>query len=123
MMQALPNIQSLANTITTDNIEIALGSRIGTDNDIVHSLSLEVRKKKMINELLMAVLLAVRFVGGHCRCLCGTVLNSTFIGDAGAGATTVYAIVEHSKSWCRWHSFCWVALGVPYDNRGKTWNE
>ncbi|GKZ33830.1 hypothetical protein AbraIFM66950_003914 [Aspergillus brasiliensis] len=123
MTQALPNIQNLTDTITTAKIEIALGSWMGTDDDIVQSLSLAVfllsqavasmqsvvavadsyeaaQKKKMINEILMAVLLVVPFVGeleAVTDVFAGLSRIITLIGDVGAGATTVYAIVEDPK--------------------------
>ncbi|GKZ69379.1 hypothetical protein AnigIFM50267_004574 [Aspergillus niger] len=123
MTQALPNIQNLTDTITTAKIEIALGSWMDTDDDIVQSLSLAVfllsqavasmqsvvavaesyeaaQKKKMINEMLMGVLLVVPFVGeldAVADVFAGLSRIITLIGDAGAGATTVYAIVEDPK--------------------------
>ncbi|KAL3259953.1 hypothetical protein ABHI18_004927, partial [Aspergillus niger] len=123
MTQALPNIQNLTDTITTAKIEIALGSWMDTDDDIVQSLSLAVfllsqavasmqsvvavaesyeaaQKKKMINEILMGVLLVVPFVGeldAVADVFAGLSRIITLIGDAGAGATTIYAIVEDPK--------------------------
>ncbi|TPR02302.1 alpha/beta hydrolase fold family protein [Aspergillus niger] len=114
---------ALTDTITTAKIEIALGSWMGTDDDIVQSLSLAVfllsqavasmqsvvavaesyeaaQKKKMINVILMGVLLVVPFMGEFdavADVFAGLSRIITLIGDAGAGATTVYAIVEDPK--------------------------
>ncbi|KAL7661834.1 hypothetical protein ACMYSQ_001205 [Aspergillus niger] len=96
---------------------------MGTDDDIVQSLSLAVfllsqavasmqsvvavaesyeaaQKKKMINVILMGVLLVVPFMGEFdavADVFAGLSRIITLIGDAGAGATTVYAIVEDPK--------------------------
>ncbi|OJK04633.1 carbohydrate-binding module family 24 protein [Aspergillus aculeatus ATCC 16872] len=123
MVQALPNVQNLTATISVAKIELALGSWLGTTDDLVQSLSLAVfmlsqavasmqavvatadsyeaaKKKEMINEILMGVLLVVPFLGeleAVADVFAGLSRIITMIGDVGIGATTVYAIVDNPK--------------------------
>ncbi|KKK24697.1 hypothetical protein ARAM_003767 [Aspergillus rambellii] len=121
--QALPNLQNLTATISTAKIDLALGSWLGTTDDVVQSLSMAVfllsqavanmqavvaitnsyeaaKKKQMINKILIGVLLLVPFLGeldAVADTLVGLARIIRMIGDAGVGATTIYNIVQDPK--------------------------
>lgn len=123
MTQALPNMQNLTSTMYAAKIELALGSWLGTADDVVQSVSMAVfmlsqavvnmqsvveigdsyeaaEKKKMINDILMGVLLVVPFLGEVsvvADAFVGMSRIIRMIGDAGLGATTIYDIVEDPK--------------------------
>ncbi|KAJ6029918.1 carbohydrate-binding module family 24 protein [Penicillium canescens] len=123
MTQALPNLQNLTATISVAKIELALGSWLGGTDDLVQSISMAVfmlsqavtnmqevvevadsyeatKKKELINNILMGVLLVVPFLGEVdlvADAFVGLSRIITLIGDAAVGATTIYAIVEDPK--------------------------
>ncbi|KAL4795278.1 hypothetical protein BDV19DRAFT_389410 [Aspergillus venezuelensis] len=123
MDAALPNIQNLTSSIFAAQMELALGSWPGATDDVAQSLSMPVsllsqavtnmetvvdvaeeyeaaKKKEMINETLMGVLLVVPFLGeltAVADVFAGMSRIISLIGDVGMGAATVYAIVEEPK--------------------------
>ncbi|KAJ6124088.1 carbohydrate-binding module family 24 protein [Penicillium samsonianum] len=123
MTQAMPNIQNLTETISVAKIELALGSWMGSTDDVVQTLSMAVfllsqavtnmqavvdvaddydaaKKKELINNILMGVLLVIPFLGELdlvADAFTGLARVITMIGDAGIGATTIYSIVEDPK--------------------------
>ncbi|PTU19048.1 hypothetical protein P175DRAFT_0511437 [Aspergillus ochraceoroseus IBT 24754] len=114
---------NLTATISTAKIDLALGSWLGTTDDVVQSLSMAVfllsqavanmqavvaitnsyeaaKKKQMINKILIGVLLLVPFLGeldAVADTLVGLARIIRMIGDAGVGATTIYNIVQDPK--------------------------
>jgi hypothetical protein len=120
MTKAMPNIQNVTGSIYLAQINIALGSWPGITDDLVQSLSMAVfmlsqavdsmqtvidvadsyeaeKKKEMINDILMGVLLLVPFLGeldAVSDVFVGLSRVISLIGDVGLGASTVYAIVE-----------------------------
>ncbi|KAJ6006733.1 carbohydrate-binding module family 24 protein [Penicillium sp. IBT 35674x] len=123
METAMPKIQNLTQTITVAKMELALGSWMGATDDVVQSISMAIfllsqavtnmqnvvtvadsydaaKKKEMINEILMGVLLVIPFLGEVdlvADAFAGMSRVITMIGDAGVGATTIYSIVEDPK--------------------------
>lgn len=120
MTKAMPNIQNVTGSIYHAQINIALGSWPGNADDLVQSLSMAVfmlsqavesmqtvvdvadsyeveKKKEMINDILMGVLLLVPFLGeldAVSDMFVGLSRVISLIGDVGLGASAVYAIVE-----------------------------
>lgn len=120
MTQAIPNIQNITGSIYNAQINIALGAWPGNTDDLVQSLSMAVfmlaqavesmqsvvdvadsyeaeKKKEMINDILMGVLLVIPFLGELDAVSDIFVALSriiSIIGDVGLGASTIYAIVE-----------------------------
>jgi hypothetical protein len=123
MTQALPNLQNLTATISMAKIELALGSWLSGTDDLVQSISMAVfmlsqavtnmqevvevadsyeatKKKELINNILIGVLLVMPFLGEVdlvADAFVGLSRIITLIGDAAVGATTIYAIVEDPK--------------------------
>lgn len=123
MAKAMLNIQNLTDTISIAKIELALGSWMGSTYDVVQTLSMAVfllsqavtnmqevvavadsydatKKKEMINNILMGVLLVVPFLGELdlvANAFAGMARIIRMIGDAGLGAATIYDIVQDPK--------------------------
>lgn len=120
MTQAMPHIQNLTENMVVAQIELALGSWMGLTDDVVQSFSMavfllsqavinmqnvvdvaekyeEAKKKEMINDILMGILLVLPFLGELdviSDSLLGMSRIITMIGEAGMGAMTVYSAVE-----------------------------